>query len=113
NYAITFVNDVTGVITARPITVTAQTNTKVYDGNTSAAALPTITSGTLASGDVGTFTETYDTRNVGIGKTLTPGGTIKDSSAVDVTANYAITFANNTTGVITARPITVTAQTNT
>ena len=47
NYAITFVNDTTGVITARAITVTAATDTKTYDGTTSAAAIPTITSGTL------------------------------------------------------------------
>jgi hypothetical protein len=112
DYAITFANDTTGVITTRPITVTAQTNTKTYDGTTSAAAIPQVTSGSLVSGDVGSFTETYDTKHAGSGKTLTPAGTIADAGAVNVTANYAMTFANDTTGVITARPITVTAQTN-
>ena len=39
----TFVADTTGAITALAITVTATTNTKGYDGTTSAAATPTIT----------------------------------------------------------------------
>ncbi len=37
----------TADITVRPITVTAETNTKVYDGNTTAAAIPTVTSGEI------------------------------------------------------------------
>ena len=60
------------MITARAITVTAATNTKVYDGTTRSSATPTITSGSLASGDTAALTETYDTKNVGTGKTLTP-----------------------------------------
>src|SRR5438445_225101 len=111
NYNISLVNSTTGVITARPIAVTAATNSKAYDGTTSAAATPTIT-GSLAVGDTGTFTETYDTRAVGTGKTLAPAGTVKDSGSVDVTANYNISLVNSTTGVITARPITVTAATD-
>ncbi len=34
-------------ITARPLTVTAATDTKVYDGNTSSSGIPTLTSGAL------------------------------------------------------------------
>ena len=45
NYTITFVNDTTGVITARAITVTATTDTKGYDATTASAAIPTITTG--------------------------------------------------------------------
>ena len=107
NYAITFVNDTTGVITARAITVTATTDTKVYDATTSSAAIPTITSGTLAGTDTGSFTQTFDTAAVGTGKTLTPAGTVIDGNGG---ANYAITFVNDTTGVITGRAITVTAD---
>jgi hypothetical protein len=95
-------------ITVRPITVTAQTNTKPYDGNTSAAATPLITTGTLGSGDSAGFTETYDTPNAGTGKTLTPAGTVSDGNGG---ANYAVTFVNDTTGVITA-PATSTALTS-
>ena len=110
NYAITFVNDTTGVITARAITVTATTDTKAYDSTTSSAAVPTITAGTLAGTDTGSFTQTFDTANVGTAKTLTPAGSVTDGNGG---ANYAITFANDTTGVITARAITVTATTDT
>ena len=45
--------------------MTAATNTKTYDGTTSARPRPTITSGSLATGDTANFTETYDTKNVG------------------------------------------------
>ena len=57
----------TGVITAAALTITAVANTKVYDGTTTATALPMITSGSLAVGDTPDFTETYSTRNVGTG----------------------------------------------
>ena len=55
----------TANITARAITVTATSYEKVYDGTTSAAAMPTITSGSLAAGDTAAFSETFDTRNAG------------------------------------------------
>ena len=91
--------------------MTAATNTKTYDGTTTAAATPTITAGTLAgTATRRRFTETYDTKNVGTGKTLTPAGSVNDGNGGD---NYAITFVNNTTGDITARAITVTAATDT
>ena len=106
----TFVADATGAITARAITVTAATNTKAYDGTTSSSATPTITTGTLATGDIANFTETYDTKNVGTGKTLTASGTVNDGNGGN---NYAVTFVTNTTGAITAEAITVTATTNT
>ncbi len=56
------------------LTITAVANTKVYDGTTSAAAVPTITSGSLAAGDTADLIETYNTKNVGTGLTLTPSG---------------------------------------
>ena len=66
NYAITFVAASSGTITARAITVTAA---RQYQGlrrqQTAAAASPTITSGSLVSGDSANFSETYSTtRNV-------------------------------------------------
>ena len=44
---------------------------------------------------------------MGTGKTLTPAGTITDGNGG---ANYAITFANDTTGVISQWAVTVTAD---
>ena len=106
----TFVTNTTGSITARAITVTAATSTKGYDGTTSSTAAPTITGGSLATGDTAAFTETFDTRNVGTGKTLTPAGSVNDGNGGN---NYTVTFVTNTTGSITARAITVTAATST
>ena len=56
------------------------------------------------------FTQTFGNTNVGTGKTLTPAGSVSDGNGG---ANYAVTFVNDTTGVITARAITVTATTDT
>src|SRR5207248_815274 len=104
NYAVTFVNTTNGVINARAITVTAAANTKTYDASTSAAATPTITSGSLASGDTAGFSETYNNKNAGTGKTLTPSGSVSDGNSGN---NYAVTFVSATTGVINARALTV------
>ena len=90
NYAVTFVTNTTGQITPRAITVTAATGTKGYDGTTSSAATPTITSGSLATGDTAAFTETFDTKNAGTGKTLTAAGSVNDGNSG---SNYTVTFA--------------------
>ncbi len=97
-------------ITARAITVTAATNSKLYDGTTSAAALPTITVGTLVTGDTANFSEAYASKNAGTGLTLTPSGSVNDGNNG---ANYSVTFANNTAGIIAAIPATVTPYAST
>ena len=74
NYAITFANERTGDISARAVTVSATSDTKTYDATTSSAAIPTVTSGSLVGADTGSFTQTFDTVNVGTAKTLTPAG---------------------------------------
>jgi hypothetical protein len=89
-------------VDTRPITVTAATDTKEYDRTTSSTGVPTITSGSLVFADTATWTQTFDTKDVGTGKTLTPAGTVTVGGA-----NYTVTFANNTTGVVTAKGLTV------
>src|SRR4029077_17065344 len=97
---------------ARPIAVTAVMNSKVYDGMNSASAVPSITSALnppIVAGDTPNFIETYSAgKNVGTGLTLAPSGSVSDGNSGN---NYAVTFANNATGIINARPITVTAVT--
>ena len=110
NYSVTFVKITGGVIDARALTVTATANTKIYDVTTSAAAVPTITSGSLVSGDTAAWTETYSTKNVGTGITLTPAGTVSDGNGGK---NYSVSFVNKPSGEIDARPITVAAAPNT
>lgn len=96
----------TADIFTRPITVTAVTDSRQYDGTTASAGVPTVTLGSIAGGDTGTFTQTFDTRHAGSGKTLTPAGSVSDGNGG---LNYAITFAPVATGEITQRPLTVTA----
>src|SRR6202030_1444965 len=79
-------------------------------GTTSSSGIPTVTGGTLATGDTAAFTETYDNKNVGTGKTLTATGSVNDGNSGN---NYTVSFVTNTTGKITARAITVTAATDT
>src|SRR5206468_971550 len=106
NYSYTFTSSNTGTITAQALTVAAGPNTKVYDGTTSAAATPTITGG-LGTGDTANFIETYDNKNVGTTKTMTPSGTVNDGNSGN---NYSITFATSANGTITTRTLTITAS---
>ena len=90
--------------------MTAAVNSKTYDGTTSAAATPTITAGSLQSGDTATAcTETYADRNVGTGKTLTPAGRCIDGNSG---LNYSYAYTAVTTGVIAQTNLTVTAAAN-
>ncbi|GEM_PF-7048667 len=93
-------------VTPRPITVTAVTDAKVYDGTTASLETPTV-SGGIVPGDTANFSQSFDNKNVGVNKTLTPSGSVNDGNGG---ANYAVTFQNNTTGEIIAKDITVTAD---
>ena len=99
NYTYSYVAASNGVITVRSLTVTAAADSKTYDFTTAAAVIPTVTAGSIASGDTANFVEAYDTPNVGTGKTLTPGGGVSDGNSGN---NYAYTFVPVSTGVITA-----------
>jgi hypothetical protein len=96
----------TADITERPITVTAKTDTKEYDGDTSSDETPEIT-GSIATGDAATFSQVFDTKNAGTNKTLTPSGSVNDGNSGK---NYKVTFVNNSTGAITPRALALTAH---
>src|SRR5205814_926144 len=55
------------------------------------------------SGDTANFTETYDTKDMGPSKTLTPAGTVTDGNSGN---NYTYTFITANTGTITAKALT-------
>ncbi len=96
----------TANITARPITITAVTDTKEYDGTNSSAGVPALTSGTIASGDsAGVWTQTFNSKHAGAGKILTPAGLVNDGNSG---SNYSYTYAT-AAGIITKKPITITA----
>ncbi|MBW4891691.1 cadherin-like beta sandwich domain-containing protein [Mucilaginibacter sp. HMF5004] len=111
NYSISYVNNTTGVITAVTATVTAQTSTKVYDKTTASAGIPVVTG--LVSGDAiaTTPTQIFNSGNVGTGKILTASGLIINDG--NSGANYNINYVTNTTGIITAKGVTVTAVADT
>ena len=67
NYAVTPVTNTTGVINKAGLTIAAVTNTKTYDGTTSAAATPTVT-GLQGTDTVTGLAETYDNKNFGTGQ---------------------------------------------
>jgi hypothetical protein len=96
-------------INQRPITVTAVSNTKVYDGTTSSTGTPSI-AGSLVTGDAAGFIQTFDNQHVGTGKTLTPSGAVDDGNSG---LNYSVTFVPVTTGTINKALLTVTANNQT
>jgi hypothetical protein len=98
NYSINFVPLLGGEISPRAVTVTAVADTKVLDGNTSSAGIPTV-SPPLVAGDTPNFKQTFDSPLPGTGKTLTPSGTANDGNAG---MNYSYNFVPVHTGAITA-----------
>jgi trimeric autotransporter adhesin len=97
----------TGVINQRAITVSAATDTKTYDGNTSSVGTPTITTGSIVSGDSATFSQTFDTKNAGTGKTLTAAGSVTDGNGGN---NYVVSFVADNSGVINKANLAITAN---
>ncbi len=93
-----------GTIVAKSVHITAPNVTKVYDGNTGFTATATqLQDWTTQLGVAGdTFdgiTLTYDNKNVGTGKTLTPSSlVINDGNGG---GNYNITLANDVNSAIT------------
>jgi hypothetical protein len=109
NYSYDYATNTNGEISKLPITVTAVTNTKIYDGTTASNGLPTLSAGTpLAFGDgEPVWTQTFNNKNVGIDKTLTPAGVVIDNNSGN---NYTYSFITDTTGVIENRPVTLMAD---
>ena len=99
NYTYNSTATTTANITPAALTLTAVTNTKVYNGTTNASAIPTV-SGLKGSDTVTDLMETYATATVGTGKTLNVSiYTINDGNGGN---NYTVSVVANTTGVITA-----------
>ena len=111
NYALTSTAAATqAAVHARPITVTAASDAKPYDGVATSVGTPTITTGSLAGEDTAAWSQSFDNRNAGPGKILTPAGVVSDGNNG---SNYAVTFMPVTAGTITTKNITVTAVADT
>jgi hypothetical protein len=102
NYAITYVNGQL-LVNARPITVTADTLTKVY-GDADPALTYQITAGNLVGTDAfsGALARTA-------GETVMGGPYAIGQGSLGLSSNYALTVVGGTM-TITPRPITVTAD---
>jgi trimeric autotransporter adhesin len=93
-----------GTIIQAPLTVTAVTDTKTYDGNTSSTATPMIT-GTVFAGDTANFSEVFDSKNAGP-RTLSIAGAVNDGNSGN---NYLVTTAT-ANGLIQQKDITASLQ---
>jgi gliding motility-associated-like protein len=96
----------TATITKKELTVTGSTTAnKIYDATVDASVASGILQG-IISPDIVTLTEsgTFDTKNVGIGKTVTSTSTIGGGDAL----NYYLTQPILPTANITAKTISVT-----
>jgi hypothetical protein len=88
------------------VTISAVADAKIYDATVTSSAKPTLSGDGLAPGDSVSSSQTFDTKNVGAAKTLTPTGTIQDGNGG---ANYQLTFVVSHGGSITPRLLTVSA----
>jgi filamentous hemagglutinin family protein len=110
NYDVTYANNTTSTINKANLTVTAAAVTKTYDGTLSAVGTGSL--GTLAGAGAGETVDVAGTlafldANAGTGKTVRASGvTIKDAGNADVTGNYAITYLDNSNGVINKAALT-------
>src|SRR5437764_3390291 len=98
----------TRVFSLFPYTTLFRSNTKTYDSTTSAAAVPVVV-GLVGSDTVTGKAETYDTANAGVGKTLAEHTYEVQDGMSGV--SYTVTTEKDTTGVISAKALTITAQT--
>lgn len=101
-----------GTITAAPLTVSAQTDTRVYNATTNSSVSPVVSGTIYGSDTIGTNPiQVFSNKNAGVNKTLTASGLVVDDG--NSGNNYNISYIVNNTGVITAAPLTVAAQTDT
>jgi trimeric autotransporter adhesin len=106
NYKLSFV-DGAMLINPAPLVITAVTNTKSFDGNVQAQAVPVV-SGLKASDAVINLSEAYADANPGTGKTLSvqSGYQIVDGNNGN---NYVVSLVPSQTGEIRALPVAVLA----
>ncbi len=107
NYLVTTANG-TLTITPKPLTITAGSDTKVYDSTPLTKNSYTHTE--LLTGDkIEGVTVTGSQTDAGTSDNVLSAAVIKNSNDDDVTANYHITYTNGTLKV-TPKPITVKAD---
>ena len=110
NYTVT-TSSAIGTITKAALTITAASNSRVYDGTTGASAIPTV-SGLLGTDSLSGMAEAYTSRHaLGFnGSTLNVTGyTVNDGNRG---GNYLVSTLGSS-GTITPAPLTINPTTNT
>ncbi|MBQ3810657.1 MAG: hypothetical protein II839_07550, partial [Kiritimatiellae bacterium] len=95
-------------ITNRPVVVTADSATKTYDGTALTNGTATAT-GLVAGHVLAGATVAGSRTDVGSSANVPSAAAIEDAAGADVTANYAIAYANGTL-TVTPAAVTVTAD---
>lgn len=88
----------TANITPIPLTVTAVTDSKTFDGTTASTKLPAV-SGTIVPGDTAAFQQAFTDPNPGTNKTIIASGVVLDGNNG---LNYSVGFNPVQTGIIEA-----------
>jgi filamentous hemagglutinin family protein len=107
NYAVT-TQSATGTITPAPLTITAVSDSRVYNGTTSSSSTPTVAGTLYGTDSINGPTQAYASKDV-----LGPGGSTLNVSGYTIIdgnggANYAVS-TQTATGTITPAPLTLTA----
>ena len=107
NYKINYVN-ATGSLFPAPITVTAKTDSRMYDGTVTSAVAPTVT-GIISPDSIATHPiQKFANKNVGIAKRIIASGlAISDGNSGN---NYAVSYVDDNSGSIAQATVTVTAK---
>ncbi|MBQ9200701.1 MAG: hypothetical protein IJ141_11040, partial [Lachnospiraceae bacterium] len=110
NYTISYVNG-TLEVSPKSVTITADSDTKVYDGT--ALTKDSYTNSELAAGDtIENVTVTGSQISAGEGANVPSAAVIKNAANEDVTSSYNITYVNGTLEV-TKKAVTITAGSDT
>ena len=107
SYSITYVNG-TLEVTPLALTITADSDEKVYDGT--ALTKDSYTNGKLGEGDkIESVTVTGSQTTVGSSNNVPSAAVIRNAAGENVTGNYTITYTNGTLKV-TPKDLTITAD---
>lgn len=90
---------------AHPVTVTARSYVRVYDGTTDSTRTPLITA--LFGGDEADLSQSFADKHAGSGKRMIPQVLIRDAQGEDVSQYYDITLVDDFGGAITRRTLTL------
>lgn len=104
NYTLLQPAGLTATISPRPVTITAVTYQKTYDGGTTAGLLPTIQPEISVYGAAFTLSQAFASPDAGTGKEIIPSISISDGQGG---ANFEVTRVSDFTGVVLRAPASI------